>query len=120
MPPGWCDAVWSQVGWYGPGARPTRPSGQCCRSYSGATLAEQALLAPDPDADDSHEAEVSAQGENRYGDDDVGGGHRGPPNVLTCGCPLPQAPIWVVCPIRLIPARPVLGISGCVLMHPIR
>src|SRR6516165_8568647 len=54
-----------------------------------AALAEQALLVPDPDADDSHEAEVSAKGEDRYGDDDDGGGsgHRGPPNVLTCGVP---------------------------------
>src|SRR5215471_17315356 len=61
-----------------------------------AALAEQALLVPDPDADDSHEPEVSAKGENRYGDDDDGGsGHRGPPNVLTCGVPFhrPQ-PGW--------------------------
>src|SRR5690242_13576178 len=54
-----------------------------------ATLAEQALLVPDTEADDSHEAEVGAESKNRCGDDDdgVGGGHRGPPNVLTCGVP---------------------------------
>src|SRR5689334_10637553 len=59
-----------------------------------ATLAEQALLVPDTEADDSHEAEVGAESKNRCGDDDdgVGGGHRGPPNVLTCGVPYRRPP----------------------------